>query len=164
MDDHQAMKSLEARCMASKSSNESNSLPYLSIKHIKDQFWNFIFLKFIFIFGVLNLDSANEVGMWCAWFSIIGFLSIHSQICKDRFEYVRKSQLSQDYAVLSVFFRCSSYLFRPQRPCGTISKLLHFSTVSYACAWYSLAYRLSPGFKLVWISGYFFWLKYVKEI
>lgn len=58
------------------------------LKHIKDQFWNFIFLKFIFIFGVLNLEMLNDVIMWCTWFSIIGFLSIHCQICKDRFEYV----------------------------------------------------------------------------
>ncbi len=34
------------------------------------------------------MESANEVGMWCTWFSIIGFLAIHSQICKDRFEYL----------------------------------------------------------------------------
>lgn len=59
-------------------------------KHIKDQFWNFIFLKFIFIFGVLNLENISEVVMWCKWFSIIGFLSIHCQISKDRFEYVIK--------------------------------------------------------------------------
>lgn len=57
-------------------------------QHIKDQFWNFIFLKFIFIFGVLNLESLNEVAKWTTWFSIIGFLSIHSQVCKDRFEYL----------------------------------------------------------------------------
>lgn len=57
-------------------------------QHIKDQFWNFIFLKFIFIFGVLNLENLNDVIMWCTWFSVIGFLSIHCQICKDRFEYV----------------------------------------------------------------------------
>jgi autocrine motility factor receptor len=60
----------------------------LENQRIKDQFWNYIFLKFIFIFGVLNLEDLNEVIMWCVWFSIIGFLSIHCQICKDRFEYV----------------------------------------------------------------------------
>lgn len=57
-------------------------------QHIKDQFWNFVFLKFIFIFGVLNLENLSDVIKWCTWFSIIGFLSIHSQICKDRFEYL----------------------------------------------------------------------------
>lgn len=57
-------------------------------QHIKDHFWNFIFLKFIFIFGVLNLENVNEVILWCTWFSVIGFLAIHCQICKDRFEYL----------------------------------------------------------------------------
>ena len=60
----------------------------LENQHIKDQFWNFIFLKFIFIFGVLNLENLSDVVLWCTWFSIIGFLSIHCQICKDRFEYL----------------------------------------------------------------------------
>ena len=57
-------------------------------QHIKDHFWNFIFLKFIFIFGVLNLENVHDIIMWTSWFSLIGFLSIHCQICKDRFEYV----------------------------------------------------------------------------
>ncbi|RNA42947.1 E3 ubiquitin- ligase AMFR-like [Brachionus plicatilis] len=60
----------------------------LERQRIKDQFWNFMFLKFIFIFGVLNLDNIYQVVIWCTWFSIIGFLSIHCQICKDRFEYL----------------------------------------------------------------------------
>lgn len=57
-------------------------------QHIKDQFWNFIFLKFIFLFGVLNLENLIEIIKWSTWFSAIGFLSIHCQICKDRFEYL----------------------------------------------------------------------------
>ncbi len=57
-------------------------------QRIKDQFWNFVFLKFIFIFGVLNLEELDEVARWCCWFSAVGFLSIHTQVCKDRFEYL----------------------------------------------------------------------------
>lgn len=72
-------------------------------QHIKDQFWNFIFLKFIFIFGVLNLENLNDVIMWCTWFSIIGFLSIHCQICKDRFEYLSFSASTPLKSHLKVF-------------------------------------------------------------
>jgi len=63
-------------------------LRVVEAQRIKDQFWNFVFLKFIFIFGVLNLEDLDEVARWCCWFSVLGFLSIHSQLCKDRFEYL----------------------------------------------------------------------------
>ena len=37
---------------------------------------------------MLNLEDIDDVIKWWTWFSVIGFLSIHSQICKDRFEYL----------------------------------------------------------------------------
>ncbi|XP_046747934.1 E3 ubiquitin-protein ligase AMFR-like isoform X1 [Diprion similis] len=57
-------------------------------QHLKDKFWNFVFYKFIFVFGVLNVQYMDEVVLWCAWFTALGFLSLLSQLCKDRFEYL----------------------------------------------------------------------------
>ncbi|XP_015593619.1 E3 ubiquitin-protein ligase AMFR isoform X1 [Cephus cinctus] len=57
-------------------------------QHLKDKFWNFVFYKFIFVFGVLNVQYMDEVILWCAWFTALGFLSLLSQLCKDRFEYL----------------------------------------------------------------------------
>lgn len=57
-------------------------------QHLKDKFWNFVFYKFIFVFGVLNVQYMDEVVLWWAWFTALGFLSLLSQLCKDRFEYV----------------------------------------------------------------------------
>ncbi|XP_051741260.1 autocrine motility factor receptor a [Ctenopharyngodon idella] len=57
-------------------------------QHLKDKFWNFIFYKFIFIFGVLNVQRVEEVVLWCLWFSLLIFLHLMVQLCKDRFEYL----------------------------------------------------------------------------
>ncbi|KAI1904261.1 hypothetical protein AGOR_G00003860 [Albula goreensis] len=57
-------------------------------QHLKDKFWNFIFYKFIFIFGVLNVQTVEEVVMWCLWFAALVFLHLMVQLCKDRFEYL----------------------------------------------------------------------------
>ncbi|XP_072403789.1 E3 ubiquitin-protein ligase AMFR isoform X1 [Chiloscyllium punctatum] len=57
-------------------------------QHLKDKFWNFIFYKFIFIFGVLNVQTVEEVVMWCLWFAVLVFLHLMVQLCKDRFEYL----------------------------------------------------------------------------
>ena len=47
-----------------------------------------MFYMFIFIFGVMNVQTMEEVVLWCAWFTILGFLHLLSQLSKDRFEYV----------------------------------------------------------------------------
>jgi len=57
-------------------------------QHVKDKFWNYIFYKFIFVFGIINVQSFDEIFMWCAWFSVLGFLHLLAQLGKDRFEYV----------------------------------------------------------------------------
>ncbi|XP_072374636.1 E3 ubiquitin-protein ligase AMFR [Scyliorhinus torazame] len=57
-------------------------------QHLKDKFWNFIFYKFIFIFGVLNVQTVEEVVMWSLWFAVLVFLHLMVQLCKDRFEYL----------------------------------------------------------------------------
>ncbi|XP_018012179.1 uncharacterized protein LOC108669375 [Hyalella azteca] len=57
-------------------------------QHIKDKFWNFVFYKFIFVFGVMNVKHMDEAVLWCSWFSVLGFLHLLAQLCKDRFEYL----------------------------------------------------------------------------
>lgn len=57
-------------------------------QHIKDKFWNFVFYKFIFVFGVITVQYMDEVVLWCSWFSVLGFLHLLAQLCKDRFEYL----------------------------------------------------------------------------
>jgi autocrine motility factor receptor len=56
---------------------------------MKDKFWNFVFYKFIMVFGVLNVQEIEEVVCWCAWFSVLCLLHLLAQLSKDRFEYVR---------------------------------------------------------------------------
>ncbi|XP_076110912.1 E3 ubiquitin-protein ligase AMFR-like isoform X2 [Mytilus galloprovincialis] len=57
-------------------------------QHLKDKFWNFLFYKFIFIFGVMNVQTMEEVFVWVAWFSFLGFFHLLTQLSKDRFEYL----------------------------------------------------------------------------
>lgn len=57
-------------------------------QHLKDKFWNFVFYKFIFVFGIINVQYIDEVLLWCSWFAFLGFLNLLSQLSKDRFEYV----------------------------------------------------------------------------
>ncbi|XP_063294800.1 E3 ubiquitin-protein ligase AMFR isoform X1 [Pelobates fuscus] len=57
-------------------------------QHLKDKFWNFIFYKFIFIFGVLNVQTVEEVVLWFLWFAALVFLHLMVQLCRDRFEYL----------------------------------------------------------------------------
>ena len=64
------------------------------LQQIQDRFWNFIFYKFIFIFGVLNVQKFNEVMWWTAWFTLLGFFHLFTQLCKDRFEYVSHQSLA----------------------------------------------------------------------
>ncbi|XP_062570495.1 E3 ubiquitin-protein ligase AMFR-like [Saccostrea cucullata] len=63
-------------------------------QHLKDKFWNFLFYKFIFIFGVLNVQTLEEVVSWVAWFTILGFFNLLTQLSKDRFEYLSFSPIA----------------------------------------------------------------------
>lgn len=57
-------------------------------QNLRDKFWNFVFYKFIFVFGVINVQYIDEVLLWCSWFGFLGFLYLLSHLSKDRFEYV----------------------------------------------------------------------------
>lgn len=72
-------------------------------QHLKDKFWNFVFYKFIFVFGVLNVQYMDEVILWCAWFTALGFLSLLSQLSKDRFEYLSFSPTTPGWSHARLF-------------------------------------------------------------
>lgn len=54
----------------------------------KDKFWNFVFYKFIFVFGVINVQKADQVMAWAAWFSILSFLVVMTKISKLRYDHL----------------------------------------------------------------------------
>ncbi|CAF1537973.1 unnamed protein product, partial [Didymodactylos carnosus] len=58
----------------------------IEVQRIKDKFWNYAFYKFIFLFGVLNVEDLNDIVLWLSWFSLLGFLIVFGQLSKDRFE------------------------------------------------------------------------------
>lgn len=60
---------------------------------MRDKFWNFVFYKFIFVFGVLNVQEMPEMMGWCVWFAVLGTLLLTEQMCKDRFQLVRASSV-----------------------------------------------------------------------
>lgn len=86
-------------------------------QHMKDKFWNFIFYKFIFVFGVVNVQYLHEVILWVSWFSVLGFLHLLSQLSKDRFEYLSFSPTTPGWshfrliALLSAILTLSSFMF-----------------------------------------------------
>ncbi|XP_028812174.1 E3 ubiquitin-protein ligase AMFR [Denticeps clupeoides] len=80
-------------------------------QHLKDKFWNFIFYKFIFIFGVLNVQSVEEVVMWFLWFAALIFLHLMVQLCKDRFEYLSFSPTTPTSSHMHVMSLLVSLLF-----------------------------------------------------
>ncbi|KAL0820037.1 hypothetical protein ABMA28_005996, partial [Loxostege sticticalis] len=69
-------------------------------QRLKDKLWNFVFYKFIFVFGVINVQYMDEVLLWCTWFTAVGFLHLLGQLCKDRFEYLSSSPNTGKWAHL----------------------------------------------------------------
>ena len=57
-------------------------------QNLKSNFWNFLFYKFIFIFGVMNVQTMEEVVLWCTWFTALGFIQLLFESAKERVEYV----------------------------------------------------------------------------
>ena len=40
--------------------------------------------QFIFVFGVINVQKADQVMAWAAWFSVLSFLVVMTKISKLR--------------------------------------------------------------------------------
>jgi hypothetical protein len=55
---------------------------------IKDQFWNLVFYKVVFVFGVVHVQDVEDAVGWCIFVSLIGFLQLARQLCQDRHNYV----------------------------------------------------------------------------
>ncbi|XP_044744606.1 E3 ubiquitin-protein ligase AMFR-like isoform X2 [Coccinella septempunctata] len=85
-------------------------------QHLKDKFWNFIFYKFIFVFGIINVQYIDEVLLWCSWFAFLGFLHLLSQLSNDRFEYLSFSPTTPVWShvkllvLLGVIFALSGFM------------------------------------------------------
>ncbi|XP_022668593.1 E3 ubiquitin-protein ligase AMFR-like isoform X2 [Varroa jacobsoni] len=54
----------------------------------KDRLWNYVFYKFIFIFGVLNVSRVEAIVSWTGWFAAIGLVHLLTQLCRDRIDYI----------------------------------------------------------------------------
>jgi hypothetical protein len=56
---------------------------------VKDQFWNLVFYKVVFVFGVVNVGEVEEAVGWCFFVSLIGFLHLARTLSQERHSYVR---------------------------------------------------------------------------
>lgn len=82
--------------------------------------------------------------MWCIWFSMIGFLAIHSQICKDRFEFLSFSastQLKSHVKVLALLLAIQAFCL-----VLVVASFAYFKTTSYSMNLFMFAdvIRLNP--------------------
>ncbi|PIK38366.1 putative E3 ubiquitin-protein ligase AMFR [Apostichopus japonicus] len=85
-------------------------------QHVRDKLWNFAFYKFIVVFGVLNVQTLEEMIFWVAWFATFAFLHAFAQLSKDRFEYLSFSPATTNathvkvLALLASIFAVTSIL------------------------------------------------------
>lgn len=113
-------------------------------QHMKDKFWNFIFYKFIFVFGVVNVQYMHEVVLWVSWFSVLGFLHLLSQLCKDRFEYLSFSPTTPGWshfrlvALLSSILTISGVMFIICIGVGLMSGINTFAFMAAECVLLSI--------------------------
>lgn len=61
-------------------------------ENIKDQFWNLVFYKVVFVFGVVDVQEVEDAVGWCFFVSVIGFLQLARQLCQERHNYVCLSE------------------------------------------------------------------------
>ncbi|XP_071492832.1 E3 ubiquitin-protein ligase AMFR-like [Diadema antillarum] len=57
-------------------------------QHLRDKLWNFSFYKLIVVFGVLNVQTLEDLILWVSWFAVLAFLHGFAQLSKERFEYL----------------------------------------------------------------------------
>uniref|UniRef100_A0A914VJW7 E3 ubiquitin-protein ligase synoviolin-like TPR repeats domain-containing protein n=1 Tax=Plectus sambesii TaxID=2011161 RepID=A0A914VJW7_9BILA len=57
-------------------------------QQLRDRFWNFVFHKFVFVFGVLNATYVDEVVLWTFWFMSVGLVYLLTSLAQDRFKYM----------------------------------------------------------------------------
>ncbi|KAF9579690.1 hypothetical protein BGW38_003953 [Lunasporangiospora selenospora] len=59
-------------------------------QHMYDRTLNFLLFKVVFVGAILE-PRWEELLIWTAWFTILGFLRVFSMLCRDRFEYITVS-------------------------------------------------------------------------
>ncbi|KFH68854.1 hypothetical protein MVEG_05658 [Podila verticillata NRRL 6337] len=59
-------------------------------QHMYDRALNFLLFKVVFVGAILE-PRWEELLIWTAWFTILGFLRVFSMLCRDRFEYITVS-------------------------------------------------------------------------
>ncbi|KAG0219732.1 hypothetical protein BGX33_001049 [Mortierella sp. NVP41] len=62
----------------------------LCVLHMYDRALNFLLFKVVFVGAILE-PRWEELLIWTAWFTILGFLRVFSMLCRDRFEYLTVS-------------------------------------------------------------------------
>ncbi|OQV14737.1 E3 ubiquitin-protein ligase AMFR [Hypsibius exemplaris] len=67
-------------------------------QHIRERLWNYAFYKFIFVFGVVNVESVEEMIIWLDWFVILGYIHFLIVLSRDRCEYMTFSPVSVNTA------------------------------------------------------------------
>ncbi|XP_055631600.1 E3 ubiquitin-protein ligase AMFR-like [Toxorhynchites rutilus septentrionalis] len=113
-------------------------------QHIKDKFWNFIFYKFIFVFGVVNVQYLHEVILWVSWFSVLGFLHLMAQLSKDRFEYLSFSPTTPGWshfrliALLSAILTLSGFMLIVSIGVGVFNGVNTFAFMAAECVLLSI--------------------------
>lgn len=60
----------------------------VEVLNFREKLCNYFLYKFIFMFGVIKVQTAEDVMLLLGWFGILGFLQIFVQFSKDRLEYV----------------------------------------------------------------------------
>ncbi|KAG0222034.1 hypothetical protein BGX31_009393 [Mortierella sp. GBA43] len=59
-------------------------------QHMYDRALNFLLFKVVFVGAILD-PRWEELLIWTAWFTILGFLRVFSMLCRDRFEFLTVS-------------------------------------------------------------------------
>uniref|UniRef100_A0A915IZF6 E3 ubiquitin-protein ligase AMFR n=1 Tax=Romanomermis culicivorax TaxID=13658 RepID=A0A915IZF6_ROMCU len=80
-------------------------------QQMRDRFWNFIFYKFVFVFGVMNVQFFDEVFLWSIWFAVSGFFYLLTCLAQDRYKYVASSPLTAKPSNLRILVFLSVILF-----------------------------------------------------
>ncbi|KAL4704158.1 hypothetical protein ACJJTC_012974 [Scirpophaga incertulas] len=55
-------------------------------QHARDKLWNFVFYKFMFVFGVISVQYGDDVLMWFSWFTLLAALQLLALLAGDRLE------------------------------------------------------------------------------
>ena len=64
------------------------NLRSVEVVNFREKLCNYFLYKFIFMFGVIKVQTPEDVMLLLGWFGLLGFLQVFVQFSKDRLEYV----------------------------------------------------------------------------